>query len=127
MALAAALLLDPPNEGDLRAGPVDHLYGERPLRATRRRRDGMPLPSCVRVLQVPLCVAGKVPPRPVTSHAVVFAVLPGCTVHVPLCVAATVPETGSVVPPTTPCTEMTSLGACPPCRGFGCFAAVAAR
>jgi hypothetical protein len=30
-------------------------------------------------------VIGNVPPAPVTSHAVVFGVLPGCTVHTPDC------------------------------------------
>jgi hypothetical protein len=35
------------------------------------------------IFQVPDCVAGNVPPLPVTSHAVVFAVFPGWTVHVP--------------------------------------------
>ena len=33
-------------------------------------------------------VIGNVPPAPVTSQAVVFAVFPGCTVNTPLCVAA---------------------------------------
>ena len=35
----------------------------------------------------------------VTSQGVVFAVLPGCTVHVPDCVAATVPSTVRELPP----------------------------
>src|ERR1700689_3320222 len=48
--------------------------------------------ACVTVLvHVPDCVAGNVPPVPVTSHAVVFAVFPGCTVQLPLCVTANDP------------------------------------
>src|SRR3990167_4972978 len=41
--------------------------------------------GCVACQKVP--VTGKVPPVPVTSQAVVLAVLPGCTVHVPDCAA----------------------------------------
>src|SRR5262245_1925146 len=41
------------------------------------------VPEMLLMFQVPDCVAGKVPPVPVTSQAVVLAVFPGWTVQVP--------------------------------------------